>query len=97
MGIVEWQKENLKDGSDSYAHQILDENEWKLTILSVMVTASQKKVSSREGMRRTVETSPFYQGWLDTVGEDMETAKRAIRNRDFTLLGHILLLAQLSD
>ncbi|NMB43728.1 MAG: diphosphomevalonate decarboxylase [Clostridiales bacterium] len=96
-GFVEWQKGNLKDGSDSYAHQILDENEWKLTILSVMVTASQKKVSSREGMRRTVETSPFYQGWLDTVGEDMETAKRAIRNRDFTLLGHILLLAQLSD
>ncbi len=89
-GFVEWQKGSLEDGSDSYARQILDENAWNLTILSVMVTAGRKKVSSREGMKRTVETSPFYQGWLDTVGEDMEAAKKAIWNRDFNTLGEVL-------
>lgn len=89
-GFVEWQKGSLEDGSDSYARQILDENAWNLSILSVMLTAGQKKVSSREGMKRTVETSPFYQGWLDTVGEDLETAKKAIRSRDVISLGEVL-------
>lgn len=89
-GFVEWQKGSLNDGSDSYARQILDENSWKLTILSVMVTSAQKKVSSREGMKRTVKTSPFYKGWLSTVDEDMEAAKVAIRNRDFLSLGEVL-------
>ena len=89
-GFVEWQKGCLEDGSDSFARQILDEKAWNVTILSVMVTAGQKKVSSREGMKRTVETSPFYQGWLDTVGEDMEVAKKVIRNRDFEFLGAVL-------
>lgn len=88
-GFVEWQKGSSEDGSDSYARQILDENAWNLTILSVMVTAGQKKVSSREGMKRTVETSPFYQGWLDSVNEDMEAAKKAIMNRDFVSLGEV--------
>jgi len=89
-GFVEWQKGSLEDGSDSYARQILDENAWKLSILSVMVKAEQKKVSSREGMKRTVESSPFYQGWLDSVDEDMAAAKAAIRNRDFASLGEVL-------
>jgi len=89
-GFVEWQKGSLEDGSDSYARQILDENAWNLTILSVMVTAGQKKVSSREGMKRTLETSPFYQGWLSTVDEDMEAVKTAIRNRDFVSLGEVV-------
>jgi len=89
-GFVEWQKGSMEDGSDSYARQILDENAWKLTILSIMITAGQKKVSSREGMKRTVETSPFYQGWLDTIDEDLEAAKKAIRDRDFVSLGEVL-------
>lgn len=89
-GFVEWQKGCVEDGSDSYARQILDENAWNLTILSVMVTVSQKKVYSREGMKRTVETSPFYQGWLYTVDEDLETAKNAIKNRDFESLGEVV-------
>lgn len=89
-GFVEWQKGSLEDGSDSYARQILDESAWNLTILSVIVSTGQKKVSSREGMKRTVETSPFYKGWLDTVSEDMEAAKNAIRNRDFVSLGEVV-------
>jgi len=88
-GFVEWQKGSLEDGADSCARQILDENAWKLTVFSVMVAAGQKKVSSREGMKRTVETSPFYNGWLSTIDDDMEAAKQAIRNRDFEALGEV--------
>ncbi|WP_172369153.1 diphosphomevalonate decarboxylase [Sporosarcina jiandibaonis] len=89
-GYVEWQKGELLDGTDSYAEQVLHEKEWDLTILSVLLEPKEKKILSREGMRRSVETSPFYQGWLETVDEDLEVAKQAINERNFEMLGEVL-------
>ena len=89
-GYVEWKKGEKSDGSDSYAEQILPEDEWDLSILSVLLEPKQKKILSREGMKRSVETSPFYQGWLDTVDEDLEVAKQAINQRNFEMLGDVL-------
>ncbi|WP_071394140.1 diphosphomevalonate decarboxylase [Bacillus tuaregi] len=89
-GFVEWQKGTRTDGDDSYAKPILREQDWKLSILSVIVASREKKVSSREGMRRTVETSAFYSGWLETVERDMEIARAAINERDFERLGEVV-------
>jgi diphosphomevalonate decarboxylase len=89
-GYVEWQKGEQEDGKDSFAHQILSENDWDISILSVMVASEQKKVSSREGMKRTVKTSPFYSGWLQTVEKDLQRAKDAIISRDFESLGNVV-------
>ena len=89
-GFVEWERGSRDDGSDCVAHQIIDENSWRLSILSVVITSDQKRVSSREGMKRTVETSPFYEGWLDTVDNDIKEAKKAIMVRDFIALGEVL-------
>lgn len=88
-GYVEWKKGERADGVDSYGNQLLSEKDWDISILSVLVESNQKKVSSREGMKRTVETSPFYSGWLNTVEKDLEKAKEAIRNRDFQSLGEV--------
>jgi diphosphomevalonate decarboxylase len=89
-GYVEWQKGERTDGKDSAANQLLSEQDWNISILSVLVASKQKKVSSREGMKRTVETSPFYAGWLQTVEKDLETAKGAIKSRDFESLGKVV-------
>ena len=89
-GFVEWQKGEKSDGSDSFAVPILDAEEWDLSILSVLIKGDEKKVLSREGMRRTVETSPFYAGWLQTVEDDLIQAKEAIHKRDFEQLGMVL-------
>ncbi|WP_138420057.1 diphosphomevalonate decarboxylase [Aquibacillus sediminis] len=89
-GYVEWQKGEQSDGSDSYAKPILGEKDWDVSILSVMLVSKKKKVLSREGMKRTVETSPFYSGWLETVETDFLDAKEAISKRDFEALGSIL-------
>jgi diphosphomevalonate decarboxylase len=86
-GFVEWQKGQQADGSDSFANQLLSEKNWNISILSVLVASRQKKVSSREGMKRTVETSPFYSGWMNTVEKDLARAKEAITARDFENLG----------
>jgi diphosphomevalonate decarboxylase len=89
-GYVEWQKGERADGKDSAANQILSEKDWNISILSVFVAAEQKKVSSREGMKHTVETSPFYPGWINTVEKDLERAKVAIGLRDFEMLGKVV-------
>lgn len=89
-GYVEWEKGEQLDGSDSFGKQILTENEWDLSILSVLVEPNEKKVLSREGMKRTVDTSPFYTGWLETVDDDLTVAKQAIHDRDFEALGNVL-------
>lgn len=88
-GFVEWKKGEEADGSDSFAVPILGEKEFPISVLSVMVASNKKKVLSREGMKRTVETSAFYQGWLDTVEDDLTKIKQAIENRDFTTLGEV--------
>lgn len=89
-GFVEWQMGRRDDGRDSYAVPILSKDEWPVAVVSVTVNRKAKKVSSREGMERTMETSPFYGGWLATIHEDLTALRKAIDNRDFTLLGQVL-------
>ncbi|WP_339250146.1 diphosphomevalonate decarboxylase [Sporosarcina sp. FSL W8-0480] len=89
-GFVEWNKGVLEDGTDSFAEQIIDESQWDVSILSVMVEPKPKKVLSREGMQRTVETSAFYSGWLETIDADLHFTREAIQERDFEKLGTVL-------
>lgn len=85
-GFAEWQK-GTKD-TDSYAVPI-DDADWDLGMLFIVVEDSKKEVSSREGMRRTVETSPFYEGWLATLDEDLQAMKKAVTNHDVRAVGEI--------
>lgn len=89
-GFVEWHMGEKIDGTDSFATQLLSEEDWQLSIISVMVEAKQKKVLSREGMKRTVETSPFYDGWLASLEPDLLATRAAIANRTFEQLGTVL-------
>ncbi|UJF16446.1 diphosphomevalonate decarboxylase [Jeotgalibaca sp. MA1X17-3] len=85
-GFVEWNKGTNSD--DSMAIQIDDAN-WDIGMVIVAVNTSEKKVSSREGMKRTVETSPFYSVWEETAEADLVEIKQAISNQDFQTLGEI--------
>ncbi|MCD6477568.1 MAG: diphosphomevalonate decarboxylase [Candidatus Aenigmarchaeota archaeon] len=87
-GFVEWHRGKRSDGSDSYAEQIANETHWKdFRILVSILTTLEKKISSADGMRYTVKTSPFYTGWLKTIKNDLRIVKSSIRKRDFTNLG----------
>ena len=85
-GFVEWQKGI--SGDDSYAVEIDDAN-WDIGMVVVIVNKEEKTVSSREGMKRTVATSPFYKAWVESAGEDLKNIKVAIKNRDFDQMGMI--------
>lgn len=88
-GFAEWEMGEREDGVDSYAVPIAPKEYWDVRVAAVVLTATKKKVSSRAGMRRTVETSAFYDGWLATVPNDLKEIKQAIKDKDFEKLGMI--------
>lgn len=88
-GFVEWQSGEQADGQDSYAIQIANQAHWDIVFLVCVVSSSQKAVHSRDGMRRTLQTSPFYAGWLATVGKDIDEVRQAINGRNFEELGRV--------
>lgn len=85
-GFAEWQKGTSDD--TSYAVPV-DDADWDIGMLFIVVSDKKKDVSSREGMSRTVQTSPFYQGWLDTLNDDLNAMKQAIKNQDIHEVGVI--------
>lgn len=88
-GFVEWTKGVRSDGLDSHATPIACEDHWDLRILFTITSTSEKQVSSREGMRRTSNTSAFYGEWLATVDRDLKEAKHSVIHREFNRLGQV--------
>src|SRR5690625_4609176 len=88
-GFVQWEIGEKEDGSDSYAVPIAPQDHWDLRIAAVVLTAKEKDVSSRVGMKRTVDTSVFYDGWLESLPKDLRDIKAGIQARDFEKVGSI--------
>ncbi len=88
-GFVEWKKGNKTDGSDSYAVQVQPEGQWDVRLAAVILSDTVKTTSSREGMKRTVATSPFYPGWVERIPHDLREVKDGIKNRDFEKVGSV--------
>ena len=60
-----------------------------MAMVSVTVNAQAKKVSSREGMVATRDTSPYYQAWIDTTVTTLDEMIAACADQDFTRIGEI--------
>lgn len=86
-GLVEWQKGT--DDAFSFAQPILENVDFPIEMLAVLVDTKKKKVSSRSGMQSSVETSPYYDAWRQVVANDMVAIKQAIKAKDIDEIGHI--------
>lgn len=86
-GLVQWKKGS--NDADSYALPI-DPADWGLGMYFILINKEQKKVSSRSGMKQTVETSPYIEQWAKTTDKDVEKMKEAIAQRDFTQIGLLM-------
>ena len=90
-GFVLWHRGQLLNGEDSYSESLIDEvYEWPIEVISAVVSTDKKSISSRMGMKQTVETSPLYKGWLESVDRDIMQAIHAIKAKDFTGLGEVV-------
>ncbi|WP_449280634.1 diphosphomevalonate decarboxylase [Leucobacter sp.] len=61
----------------------------ELRMVIVTVDERQKAISSREAMRLTALTSPFYAGWVSSTEQSLEAMLEACRDGDFTRIGRI--------
>jgi diphosphomevalonate decarboxylase len=87
-GFVEWKRGEKKDGSDSYAEQIAPPGHWpEFRMIAVITSRKEKKIKSRAGMAQTVANCPFYPKWVETAQQDIDTIRKGIKERDFTLVG----------
>jgi len=85
-GFVLWQRGELDNGMDSVAEPL--NQQWpELRIGLLLINQHEKSISSRDAMQQTVNTSPLYTTWPDTVKHDLEQLLTAIKNKDFDLLG----------
>lgn len=84
-GLVEWHP-----GSDeeSFAEPVPSPG-LELGMVLVVLVGGPKSVSSREAMRRTVDTSPFYPAWLSDTPRELELMRAAIARADVTAIGEI--------
>lgn len=85
-GIVEWEKGCSDETSFAKA---IDDASWDIGMVVVVVNSSKKKVTSREGMKSTVESSPFYSVWPEKSKNDLISIKDAIAKHDFEKMGYI--------
>jgi len=89
-GTCLWRRGRRRDGTDSFAEQVFDAEHWPdLRLLAVVLEAGEKETGSREGMKRSVETSPFYSAWAADAEAEVPRAIERIRDRDLAALGQI--------
>ncbi len=88
-GFVEWAAGQADDGSDSVAAPLLAAAAWPLEVIVAVTDSSAKAVSSTDGMNRTMQTSPCYPAWVESVQADLSQARRAIAERDFQSLAEV--------
>ena len=89
-GFVRWNRGKRPDGKDSFGEQLFDESHWPdLRMLVGMVSREEKEVKSRDGMRSTVQTSPYYPAWAKDAELEAKEIVRHVKRRDLEAVGEI--------
>ena len=88
-GYVEMYKGTATDGSDSYAEPLAAADSWPLVVLVAITESGEKKVGSGPGMALSAESSPYYSSWVSSHPPDLDTARNAIMERDFSMLAEV--------
>lgn len=60
---------------------------WDVRVVIALVTKAPKAVASRDGMRETARTSPYWSAWLACSPGYAHAVKEAIAQRDLEALG----------
>ena len=88
-GFVEMAPGTRADGSDAAAHSLDVGVGWNVRLVVAITAAGEKALGSTAAMRRTAETSPYYEAWVRGVDGDLAAARAAIGARDLAALGAV--------
>ena len=76
------------DDASSFAEPLPDPG-LDLAMVVAVVNAGAKGISSRDAMRLTAETSPYYGAWVSASRSDFEGMLAAVAAADFTRIGEL--------
>ncbi len=88
-GFVELLVGDREDGRDTTAEPIANMEYWPIRIMIAITAKSPKVISSRDGMRMTAKTSPYYSAWIESTQADLTEMRKAILDRDITKVGEL--------
>lgn len=88
-GYVEMHVGSAHDGSDSFAEPLLPASDWPLTVVIAVTARESKATSSSAGMELSAATSPYYRAWIASSAADLDAARAAIRERNFSRLAEV--------
>jgi diphosphomevalonate decarboxylase len=77
------------DGCDSYAKPVLSATAWDVRLVVAITAEGPKAISSGEAMGLTARTSPYYEGWLQSVPPDLAAARASVLAQDLAGLGRV--------
>ncbi|MBF5042587.1 diphosphomevalonate decarboxylase [Aggregicoccus sp. 17bor-14] len=87
-GFCSWLRGSRADGEDSYAVQDFPAAHWpELRMVVAIVSRDEKDVKSRDGMKHTVDSSPYYPAWCADAEGELARARSLIQARDLEGLG----------
>lgn len=85
-GFVEWHAGTRPDGMDSYGEPL--SSQWGALRMGILPISDQPKaISSRDAMLQTVNSSMLYENWSKKSFQDLNMIKKAIKSKNFSLLG----------
>jgi diphosphomevalonate decarboxylase len=87
-GFVRWNRGHKLDGQDSFGEQLFTAAHWpNLRMLVGMVSEEEKETKSRDGMKNTVKTSPYYAAWVKAANAEVKSIVPHIQRRDLQAVG----------
>lgn len=89
-GFCEWRRGERADGADSYAVQRFSEAHWpELRMVVAILNRDEKEVKSRDGMKHTVDTSPYYPAWVKDAEVEVGRCNELLAKKDLEGLGEL--------
>lgn len=76
-------------GEDVAACSLAPAAHWPLEVVVAICAEGPKAVGSTRGMLDSAASSPFYPAWVEAAAADAESARAAIRARDFAGLASV--------
>lgn len=76
-------------GDDVALHCLRSARDWPLRVVAAITALGPKAVGSTEAMEISRKTSPFYSRWIEQQTLDLNEARRAIKQRDFSKLATV--------
>lgn len=75
-------------GDDSLAARALHPaDHWDVRVVIAVATLASKKTASRDGMRTTAKTSPYYPAWLECAPRYCDQVRAGVAARDIEAVG----------